>query len=64
MEEIPKNRLLDVWNPGKNGMNYQHQLVGRISSINSLGDLFQAAVDYITDFYIDAALTIWEWFQA
>lgn len=39
MEEIPKNRLLDVWNAGKNGMNYQHQLVGRISSINSVSDV-------------------------
>ena len=36
--EIPKNHLgCKKPGPVNNGINYQHQLVSRISSINSIG---------------------------
>ncbi len=36
MAEIPNNHLGSCWNPKNNGINYQPQLVSRISAINSM----------------------------
>ena len=36
MAEIPNNHLGWCWNPINNGINYQPQLVSRISAINSM----------------------------
>ena len=42
MEEFPNKHLLDVQNPLNNGINYQPQLVSRISSIRELVNLIPA----------------------